>query len=67
MKWHSENFTTKNARLAMWHKWFAWHPVYIDQAEKWVWLETIEVKKEWYSFFPVICGYKTTYRLSIED
>lgn len=28
-----------------WHRWFAWHPVQID--DRWVWLEHVE-RKLWF-------------------
>lgn len=29
----------------VWRKWFAWRPVYVREAQGWVWFETIERKR----------------------
>jgi hypothetical protein len=40
MRWRSESWGTKLARLEQWHRWFAWHPVRIG--EELLWLESVE-------------------------
>jgi hypothetical protein len=51
MKWGLTNEERANelGKKQKWHKWFAWHPIKIDNVYadpqwvgKWVWLETIE-------------------------
>lgn len=37
-----------------WHKWFAWHPVSVN--DKWVWLETVERNGWWWEPCEPVCG-----------
>ena len=37
MKWKT---VAAGRRNRGWHRWFAWHPVLID--DNWIWLETVE-------------------------
>jgi hypothetical protein len=65
MRWHSESFHNKVERQKKWHIWFAWHPIYLDEIEKWIWLEKVERMIDWQFFgFPsYLCTNYTKYRL----
>lgn len=43
MRWKSETFDEKRARLATWRPCFAWRPIKVD--DEWVWLEWIFKRK----------------------
>lgn len=44
MKWRTESFEARRARLAQWRPWFAWHPVHAASGDGtvMVWLEVVE-------------------------
>ncbi len=48
MKWTTRRrkHNLRAQSLSSWHRWFAWRPVVVvgEEAEHWVWLETIERK-----------------------
>jgi len=43
MKLYRESAQKKAHRLAQWHEWFAWYPVYIE-GEGYRWLEIVQRK-----------------------
>lgn len=45
MNWKYETYGARRRRIAQWHKWFAWHPVWTDMGTG-HWLETVEAKYE---------------------
>lgn len=47
MQWHRDNRKSVHRKRAEWKIWFAWHPVYFSEAEKYIWLEFIERRKFW--------------------
>lgn len=52
MRWdnHLTRRTRKIQRLGNWTRWFAWHPVEINN--RWVWLETVYRfgKEDWHGY-----------------
>lgn len=42
-----ETVVEEQERLTVWHKWFAWYPVFITSHD-WRWLEFVERKGEWH-------------------
>lgn len=57
MKFKYETWSSKIERLLLWHKWFAWHPVW-DNGTCY-WLETVERRTV---FNPVATCSRTEYR-----
>jgi len=60
MRWNKENTEVRKERLAVWHRWFAWHPIVCEG--KWVWMETVCRRGElkgWYD----ASWYEWEYRL----
>lgn len=45
MRWNPPDDT----KAMQWHKWFAWHPVRIDNTGQRVWFETIQRRQRWQS------------------
>lgn len=39
MRW---KFKPKDKTQA--HRWFAWHPIYVEESRTWVWFETVTRK-----------------------
>lgn len=46
---------TNQSRDTRWNDWYAWYPVPVAGA--WVWLETVERRKEYYTKFSMIWGF----------
>lgn len=65
MQFNCEVFSDWKKRVAVWHSWFAWYPVFAYEARKTVWLETVERRLADYSSYTGDC--KWDYRVTRES
>ncbi|WPZ28996.1 hypothetical protein T8A63_15385 [Sulfitobacter sp. OXR-159] len=64
MKWRGETQDQWVKRMATWRRWFAWHPVQMDNGD-WVWLQSVERIVDHYRgpFLRLDCVYR--YRTTV--